>query len=124
MYVFFTSPLDCCFQRSGFNNTLLYQNEGRGIAIRTLTFLSHSIRVPSLLPSPLPSIKTIKNLRSIKKFKHARHLHRLRALYFSGADAQNSQCSGQNTLFGVAAMKFVQETIIHHYYCMLVKSFI
>ena len=60
--LFFLSPQYCCFQNSEFNNTLLYQNEGRGNTVtRTSTYLS---------------------------------------------------------------FKFVVETIRHHYYCMLVKSFI
>ena len=39
--IFHITPLNCCFRRSEFNNT------------RTSTFLSYSIRVSSLLPSPL-----------------------------------------------------------------------
>ena len=48
--LFFISPLYCSFRRSKFNSTLLYHNEGEAIATRTSTSLSHSLRVPSLLP--------------------------------------------------------------------------
>ena len=60
--LFFWSPQYCCFQNSQFNNTLLYQHEGR---VNTVTKIS---------------------------------------TYLS--------------------FKFLVETIRHHYYCMLVKSFI
>ena len=86
---FFISPLDCFFQRSEFDNTILYQNEGQRNSHKNinipLSFYQSSITLP------LPSVKTIKNLRSIRKFKHVRQLYGPRAMYFPRADAQNSQ---------------------------------
>ena len=76
---------------------------------------------------PLPSVKTIENLRSIRKFKHARHLINLGFCIFRVQMLKQSLSrllTGQNNLFEGLAFKYIVETIIPYYYCMLVKSLI
>ena len=111
--LFFISPLDCCFWRLEFNNT------------RTSTSLSYSIRGPSLLPSP-PLYKNHKKTEVDKKIQACQTLVLTKRFVFSSCRCWQQSVShlltGQNTLFGGAAFKFVVETIIHHCYCMQLWS--
>ena len=126
MYVIFVSSLGSFFQRSEFNNTLLYQNErGGNTATRTSTSLSHSIRVLSLL---LSLCKNHKKPEVDKKIQACKTLTSTEGFVFSSCRCSKQSVSCLLTLnwsehFGGVAFKFAVETI-HHYYCMLVKSFI
>ena len=79
----------------------------------------------SSVTPPLPSVKTIKNLR---KFKHARHFYIDRGLciflvqVFKTVSISFNNSELVRTLYSVGQY-FIVEAIIHHYYCMLVKSF-
>ena len=49
LFFFITPVLYCCFRNSEFNNTLLYQDEGRGnIVTRTSTYLSFKFVVETI----------------------------------------------------------------------------
>ena len=81
--LFFISPLDCWFQRSEFNNTLLYQNEkGEN---------SHKNIIP-LLFTPLSPCKNHKKPEDDKKIQACERLILTQGFVFS---------------FGVVAFKFL-----------------
>ena len=122
-HVLLISPQHSCFQSSEFKNTLLYQNEGEE------TYLpEHQPPCPVLLKFHHCSPPFSKN--HSKKLRPSMWDTYIDQSNFPHADAQNIQClvyelwTRQNTLFKEVAFKFVVKTIIHHYYCRLVESFI
>ena len=114
--LFLISPLNCCFRRLEFNNTLLYQKvRGRKYKNRNINILA-PFYWNSIIPS-LPSVKKHKKPEVDKKIQTCETcskqlVPRLLTLNWSEHFIQ------------LVAFKFVVETIIHHYYCILVTSFI
>ena len=98
---------------------------------RSLTIQEHQHPYPILLEfrhSSSPLCKNDKKREVDKKIQACETLRLVESFVGSSCRCSKQSVSRlltrQNTLLGGLSFKFVVETIIHHCYCMLVKSFI
>ena len=120
MYVNFHITPGLLFQTIAVEQLFSTKLRGKETSTKKSTSLSHSIRVPSLLPS---SIENYNKTEVNKKIQACETLTIDRGLcIFLIKILKTVSVLFLNTLFGEVAFKSVAETILHHYYyCMLIK---